>query len=125
MLYVKNFIMILHTHRNYAKDAIGFIFPYIHLLLQSRLKNVDGKSIVDEQRLNEIIISSLMQECEMLIKNKVEITAGTMVKIKLSYSQAAAMYKTLLQLPENKGNHYLQMIKKDWLDQLKEEVFGP
>lgn len=116
-------MIILTTHRQYAKTVSDTIFPYINLLKQSHANNVKMHSKVSSELLTVKLINSLLKDVELLLKKKLLLTNGTTVKLKLSDAEAIALYKTFLILPIDDGNYYLLMIRNEWITILDKQIF--
>lgn len=118
-------MIVLTTHRQYAESVLQNIFPFIKLLKESHIKNVAHHSRFSGEFLTVKLINSLLDETELIIKKKLINTIGMKVNIKLSDAAGIALYKTLLILPLNQNQEYLDMIRNEWISVLDKQIFTP
>lgn len=115
------------TFRTYRDHVLHFkihYYGYIDGYKKTRLNNVLHLGVHSSDYLAAISINCLLTELQTAFDKKLNNTTALKIKFELSDALASSLYSMLLHFPLQKENHYLQMIRSDWIQILDKELIA-
>lgn len=119
---MKNNTIVIQSPRAFADFMSRSVFTYITLLKSTNLRKVDHLQRTSAEYLSVLLINSLLDDADMIIRKKLINTTAPFMKIKFTHAQGIALYKVLLTLPIPDQEFYFNTVVCKWIELLDKEI---
>jgi hypothetical protein len=112
----------IHLYRQYLETLSNNFFPEIVLFKTAALKQAKTFGETSKEFFSALIVTTLVNDINLLIKKRLLETTSPVIKIKLNSAQVVCLYNLLYNHPIANDKTFFLIVRQDTINKLHQAI---